>query len=309
MIFKQATWVKQLKSSLVQTRENLSQSLSGIFNKNAAESVSYDQLRNTLLMADMGPNTTDYLLSVAKKNANNPQQLTQALSGGLFELIHPLEKPLDISGYQPFVIMVVGVNGSGKTTSIGKIAKHFRDRHKTVLLGAADTFRAAAYEQLAKLAQFDDITVVSKPGGDSAAVCYDAIAMACTQHIDVVLIDTAGRLPTQFHLMDEIKKVKRVAQKALPNAPHEVLLILDANTGANSLSQVKLFNEALELTGLVLTKLDGTAKGGIIAAVAQQYAIPLRFVGFGEGIDDLYPFVARDYVDAMFLKDKESHAI
>lgn len=308
-MFKQATWVKQLKSSLVQTRENLSQSLSGIFNKNAVESVSYDQLRNTLLMADMGANTTDYLLSVAKKNANNPQQLTQALSDALFSLIRLLEKPLDISGYHPFVIMVVGVNGSGKTTSIGKIAKYFRDRHKTVLLGAADTFRAAAYEQLAKLAQFDDITVVSKPGGDSAAVCYDAIAMGCTQHIDVVLIDTAGRLPTQLHLMDEIKKVKRVAQKALPNAPHEVLLILDANTGVNSLSQVKSFNEALELTGLVLTKLDGTAKGGIIAAVAQQYAIPLRFVGFGEGIDDLHPFVARDYVDAMFLKDKESHAI
>lgn len=308
-MFKQATWVKQLKLGLSKTRENLSQSLLSIFNKNSIDCTSYVQLRNTLLMADMGPSITDYLLSVAKKNANSPQQLIQALSDTLFTLIHPLEKPLNIFGYQPFVIMVVGVNGSGKTTSIGKIAKYFRDHHKTVLLGAADTFRAAAYEQLAKWAQFDDITVVSKPGGDSAAVCYDAISMGCAQHIDVVLIDTAGRLPTQLHLMDEIQKVKRVAQKALPNAPHEILLTIDANTGANSLNQVKSFNEALGVTGFVLTKLDGTAKGGIIAAIAQQYPIPLRFIGLGEGIDDLRPFIARDYVDAMFVKDNESHVI
>ncbi|QQS16858.1 MAG: signal recognition particle-docking protein FtsY [Neisseriales bacterium] len=295
------TWAQQLKKGLLKTRQGFGRALSDLLSAHRIDMTSYEQLKNILLATDMGLDAAEYLLSVSKQQAvHNTQQLIQALSDALFTLIHPLEQPLDVTAHQPFVVMMVGVNGAGKTTSIGKLAKYFKDQQKTVLLGAADTFRAAAYEQLVKWATLSDIPVVSKVDGDAAAVCYDAIATACAQHIDVVFIDTAGRLSTQKHLMDEIKKVKKVAQKVLSHAPHEILLTLDANTGLNSLSQAKAFDEALGVTGLVLTKLDGTAKGGIIAAMAQQKPIPLRFIGLGEGVGDIRPFIARDYVDALF---------
>jgi fused signal recognition particle receptor len=195
--------------------------------------------------------------------------------------------------------MLAGVNGAGKTTSIGKLAKHFQAQGLSVLLAAGDTFRAAAREQLAIWGERNNVAVIAQEGGDAAAVMFDAIAAARARGIDVVLADTAGRLPTQLHLMEEIRKVKRVIQKADPTAPHETLLVLDANTGQNALAQVKAFDAALDLTGLVLTKLDGSAKGGVVAAIAKQHPVPLRFIGVGEGLDDLRPFVAAEFVDAL----------
>jgi fused signal recognition particle receptor len=210
-----------------------------------------------------------------------------------------LDHPLVIGTARPFVIMLAGVNGAGKTTSIGKLAKHLQAQGLTVLLAAGDTFRAAAREQLEVWGARNGVAVIAQQGGDAAAVMFDAIAAAKARGVDVVLADTAGRLPTQLHLMDEIRKVRRVIQKADPTAPHETLLVLDANTGQNALAQVKAFDEALGLTGLVLTKLDGSAKGGSVAAIAKQHPVPLRFIGVGEGVDDLRPFVAAEFVDAL----------
>jgi fused signal recognition particle receptor len=213
------------------------------------------------------------------------------------------EKPLDTTVAKPFIIMIAGVNGAGKTTTIGKLAKYFQDEGKSVMLAAGDTFRAAAREQLATWGERNNITVISQDGGDAAAVIFDAIQSARAKKIDVLLADTAGRLPTQLHLMEEIRKVSRVITKAEPTAPHEKLLVLDANTGQNALQQVKAFDDALGLTGLVVTKLDGTAKGGMIAALASERTenpIPVRFIGVGENIDDLRPFKAEEYVNALF---------
>jgi fused signal recognition particle receptor len=224
-------------------------------------------------------------------------------------MLKPIEQPLDISTHQPFVIMLAGVNGAGKTTSIGKLAHYYQAQGKTVLLAAGDTFRAAAREQLMVWGERNKVTVISQASGDAAAVMFDAVQAAVARCIDVVLADTAGRLPTQLHLMEEIKKVKRVIDKALPGAPHETLIVLDANNGQNALMQVKAFDDTLGVTGLVLTKLDGTAKGGVIAAIAHMRSgssdkagarpIPVRFIGVGEGLEDLRPFVARDFVEAL----------
>jgi fused signal recognition particle receptor len=215
------------------------------------------------------------------------------------ELLTPLERPLEVSSAKPFVIMIAGVNGSGKTTSIGKLAKWLQSQGRSVLLAAGDTFRAAAREQLVAWGARNGVPVIAQESGDPGAVVFDALAAARARNVDVVIADTAGRLPTQLHLMEEIKKVKRVAAKALEGAPHEVLLVLDANTGQNSLAQVKAFDAALGLTGLVLTKLDGTAKGGVVCAIAKEKPVPLLFVGVGEGIDDLRPFAARDFAEAL----------
>jgi fused signal recognition particle receptor len=217
----------------------------------------------------------------------------------LLELIAPLERPLAIGRARPFIIMIAGVNGAGKTTSIGKLARIFQSEGHSVLLAAGDTFRAAAREQLTVWGERNGVTVISQAGGDPGAVMFDAIAAAKARGVDVVLADTAGRLPTQLQLMEEIRKVQRVIRKADPGAPHETLLVLDANTGQNTLAQVKAFDAALGLTGLVLTKLDGSAKGGVVAAIAKEHPIPLRFIGVGEAIDDLKPFVAADFVDAL----------
>ena len=297
-------WLSRLKSGLSKSRDKMGKSLAGLFGGGQIDEDLYEELETILLTADMGVDATMHLLAdvrerVTLKGLQDASELKGALKESLGELIAPLEKSLDVSGHKPFVIMMAGVNGAGKTTSIGKLAKYYQSQGKSVLLAAGDTFRAAAREQLAEWGARNNVTVISQQGGDSAAVCYDAVQAAIARGIDIVLADTAGRLPTQLNLMEEIAKVKRVIHKALPDAPHEILLVLDANVGQNALSQVKAFDDALGLTGLILSKLDGTAKGGVIAAIAKQRPVPIRFIGVGEGIDDLRPFVAHDYIDAL----------
>jgi len=301
-------WLTRLKAGLTKTR----QQLTGLFGPGRKlDAAFYDELETVLLSADVGVTATRHLLERLRDRARRERytealQLRQALSAVLLELLQPMAVPLDVSGQRPFVIMLVGVNGAGKTTSIGKLAYYYQKQGKKVLLAAGDTFRAAAREQLMAWGERNNVTVISQQSGDAAAVIYDAINAAVARGIDVVFADTAGRLPTQLNLMDEIKKVKRVIAKALPGAPHEVLLVLDANTGQNAVTQVKAFDEALGVTGLVLTKLDGTAKGGVIAAIAhtrasnpQHQPIPLRFIGIGEALEDLQPFNAAEFVDAL----------
>jgi len=264
----------------------------------------YEELETILITADVGMDAAGRLLAdvrhqVKEQRLGDAGQLRQALAQALLKLLAPLAQPLQTEGHQPFVIMLCGVNGAGKTTSIGKLARHFQSQGKSVLLAAGDTFRAAAREQLIEWGKRNDVTVIAQQSGDAAAVIFDAVQAAQARGIDIVLADTAGRLTTQAHLMEEIKKVKRVIAKVMPDAPHEVLLVLDANTGQNALSQVKAFDAALGVTGLVLTKLDGTAKGGVIAAIAGAHPIPVRFIGVGEGLDDLKPFVAEEFVSAL----------
>ncbi|MBM3390563.1 MAG: signal recognition particle-docking protein FtsY [Betaproteobacteria bacterium] len=297
-----ASWTERLKAGLSRTRAQLG----GLFGRRIDDEM-LEELETTLLMADVGVEATQYLLAelkaaVKRENLETGEQLQRALGELLLKLIGPLERPLDVAAHTPFIIMIAGVNGSGKTTSIGKLAKHFQAQGKSVLLAAGDTFRAAAREQLAIWGERNDVTVIAQESGDPAAVIFDAVNAAKARRIDVVLADTAGRLPTQLHLMEEIAKVKRVIDKAEPGAPHEVLLVLDANIGQNALAQVKAFDAAIGVTGLVLTKLDGTAKGGVIAAIARQQPRPLRFIGVGEGIDDLQPFRAHEFVSALFGK-------
>ncbi|MBL8509026.1 MAG: signal recognition particle-docking protein FtsY [Chitinimonas sp.] len=297
-------WQYKLKAGLAKTRDKLGKELAALFGGGQIDEDLYEELETVLLTADMGVDATVHLLKDVRQRVSlaglkDASELRGALKGALTDLIAPLEKPLQVEGHKPYIIMVAGVNGAGKTTSIGKLAKYFQGQGKSVLLAAGDTFRAAAREQLMAWGERNNVTVIAQDGGDSAAVCFDAINAAKARGIDIVLADTAGRLPTQLHLMDEIAKVKRVIAKADPSGPHEILLVLDANTGQNALQQVKAFDDALGLTGLVLTKLDGTAKGGVIAGIAKQKAIPLRFIGVGEGIDDLRPFEAKDYVDAL----------
>ncbi|MBV8049102.1 MAG: signal recognition particle-docking protein FtsY [Paludibacterium sp.] len=298
-------WTERLKSGLAKTRDKLGKNLAGLFGGGQIDEALYEELETVLLTADMGVDATEHLLREVRERVTlaglkDSAELKETLKAVLFELISPLEVPLAPRAATPFVIMMAGVNGAGKTTSIGKLAKYFQCQGLSVLLAAGDTFRATAREQLIEWGERNNVTVIAQQGGDAAAVCFDAINAAKARGIDVVLADTAGRLPTQLHLMEEIRKVKRVIQKAIPEAPHEVVLVLDANIGQNALNQVKVFDEALGLTGLILTKLDGTAKGGIIAAIAKQHPVPLRFIGVGEGLDDLRPFSAREYIDALF---------
>lgn len=299
-------WAQRLKQGLTKTREKLGGQLSsllGVGRKIDAE--LFDELETLLITADIGVEATEVLLEtlqkrVRRENLTEATQLHRALSEALTKMLQPLQVPLVIGTQRPFILMLAGVNGAGKTTTIGKLAKLFQAQGKSVLLAAGDTFRAAAREQLQVWGERNNVTVISQEKGDSAAVIFDAITAARARNIDIVLADTAGRLPTQLHLMEEIKKVKRVIEKAEPGAPHEVLLVLDANTGQNAVAQVKAFDDALGVTGLVLTKLDGTAKGGAIAAIAATRPIPVRYIGVGEGVDDMRPFVAADFVDAVF---------
>ncbi len=300
-----ASWTERLKSGLSRTRAQLGGQITGLFRRGKIDAEMLEELEATLLMADVGVAATQYLLDelqarVKRDRLETGAQLQQALSDILTELLLPLQQPLDVSTHKPYIIMLAGVNGAGKTTSIGKLAKYFQAQGKSVLLAAGDTFRAAAREQLIVWGDRNQITVISQEGGDPAAVIFDAINAAKARGIDVVLADTAGRLPTQLHLMEEIAKIKRVIAKAAPGAPHEVLLVLDANIGQNALTQVQAFDAAVGVTGLVVTKLDGTAKGGVIAAIARTQPKPLRFIGVGEGIDDLQPFRAREFVEALF---------
>lgn len=301
---RKLSWGERLKRGLSKTRDAFGKKLLGVFGGGKIDDELYDELESILLTSDVGVAGTMHLLDdvrrkVSLRGLKDGIELKAALSDSLVELVAPLEQPLQTENHQPFVIMMVGVNGAGKTTSIGKLAKYFQQQGKSVMLAAGDTFRAAAREQLIEWGSRNNVTVVTQQSGDSAAVCFDAIQSAIAKKIDIVLADTAGRLPTQLNLMEEIKKVKRVIDKALPGAPHEVMLVLDANIGQNALNQVRAFDDALGLTGLVLTKLDGTAKGGVICAIAKERPIPLRFIGVGESIDDLRPFTAKDYVSAL----------
>jgi fused signal recognition particle receptor len=302
---KPASWSERLKAGLAKTRAQLGGQLSGIFRRAKIDDELLEELESTLLMADCGIDATQWLLGelkarVKQHKLETPEQLRQALIELLSGLLAPLEQSLDVSTHKPFVIMIAGVHGAGKTTSIGKLAKYFQDQGKSVLLAAGDTFRAAAREQLVEWGRRNNVTVVAQDSGDPAAVIFDAIAAAKARGIDVVLADTAGRLPTQLNLMEEIAKVRRVIQKAEPTGPHEVLLVLDANIGQNAITQVKAFDKAAGVTGLVLTKLDGTAKGGVLAAIARQCPKPIRYIGVGEGIDDLQPFRVGEFVEALF---------
>ncbi|WP_305074746.1 signal recognition particle-docking protein FtsY [Propionivibrio sp.] len=299
------SWRERLKAGLARTRAQLGGKLKAIFSRGKVDEELLEELEALLLTSDVGLEATYHLLEELKERTRRdrietPEGIQKALSDALHDLLLPLEQPLDVSTHRPYIIMIAGVNGAGKTTSIGKLAKHFQAQGLSVLLAAGDTFRAAAREQLQTWGERNNVTVISQESGDPAAVIFDAISAAKARGIDIVLADTAGRLPTQLHLMEEIAKVRRVIQKADPTGPHETLLVLDANFGQNALAQVKAFDKAVNVTGLVVTKLDGTAKGGVIAAIARQCPKPIRYIGVGEGIDDLRPFIARDFVDAIF---------
>jgi len=294
------SWLTRLKTGLSKT----SSGLTGIFIGAKIDEDLYEELETALLMSDAGVDATEYLLEALREKVRSERltdsmQVKAALRSLLAELLRPLEKSLMLGRAKPLVMMIAGVNGAGKTTSIGKLAKHLQRFDQSVLLAAGDTFRAAAREQLTVWGQRNNVTVVSQESGDAAAVIFDAVGAARARKIDVMMADTAGRLPTQLHLMEELRKVKRVIAKAQPDAPHEVLLVIDANTGQNALAQVKSFDDALGLTGLIVTKLDGTAKGGILAAIARQRPIPVYFIGVGEKVEDLQPFSADEFADAL----------
>ncbi|WP_442854094.1 signal recognition particle-docking protein FtsY [Acidovorax sp. Leaf76] len=293
-------WLDRLKSGLRKTGT----SITTVFTGTQIDDALYEELEEALLMADTGVKATTHLLLDLKRRvkdakATDPAAVKGLLADALADLLRPLEKPLVIGEFTPTVIMVAGVNGAGKTTSIGKLTKHLADEGAAVLLAAADTFRAAAREQLGVWADRNTVEIVSQEGGDPAAVSFDAVTAGKARGKDVVLVDTAGRLPTQLHLMEELKKIRRVVTKADATAPHEVLLVIDGNTGQNALAQVRSFDDALQLTGLIVTKLDGTAKGGVLAAIAQERPIPVYFIGVGEKLEDLETFNAREFAQAL----------
>ena len=298
---KSATsWMQRLKSGLSRTSSNLSTLFTGA----RIDETLYEELESALLMADAGIAATTRLLEALKIRVKQDKlteaaQVKFALRELLIDLLRPLEKSLELNREQPLVLMIAGVNGAGKTTTIGKLAKHMQRHDQKVLLAAGDTFRAAAREQLMVWGQRNGVAVIAQESGDPAAIAFDAVQAGRARGVDVVMVDTAGRLPNQLHLMDELKKIQRVVSKGMTGAPHEVLLVIDGNTGQNALAQVKAFDDALSLTGLIVTKLDGTAKGGVLAAIVTQRAIPVYFIGVGEAIDDLQPFNAAEFVDAL----------
>lgn len=294
-----------LRKDLELTRSRWSKALGVLRASPTIDEALYEELEAQLIEADVGVAATASLIERLRraqrdKRLEDGAALEAELKSALVALLAPLEKPLVADGPKPFVILLAGVNGAGKTTTIAKLTRLFQSQGKSVLLAAGDTYRAAAVEQLAEWGRRHNVTVIAQDKGDSAAVIFDAIASARAKGIDVVLADTAGRLPTQLHLMDEIRKVKRVMAKADPTAPHETLLVIDANNGQNAVRQVKAFDDALGLTGLVITKLDGTAKGGAIAAIAREHPVPIRFIGIGEKAADLRAFVASEFVEALF---------
>jgi fused signal recognition particle receptor len=296
-------WLDRLRGGLTRTRTNLSTIFVGV----KVDEALYEELETALLTSDAGHATTEWLIAQLRERARRKRigeasELKAALRELLTELLAPLEKPIDVDRATPLVMMIAGVNGAGKTTSIGKLARHLRAIDQSVLLAAGDTFRAAAREQLMRWGERNQVQVVGNDGGDPAAVAFDAVKAGIARRTGVVMIDTAGRLPTQQHLMDELRKIRRVLGKAMEGAPHEVLLVLDGNTGQNMLAQVKAFDETVQLTGLIVTKLDGTAKGGAIAALAytrRDRPIPVYFIGVGEGAEDLEAFSAKEFAAAL----------
>ena len=303
---------ESLASKLGKTRDKIKSGMLSFFGKKAIDDELLEDLESELIMADVGVQATQRIMSsltdkVARAQLGDTEALRQALHEELVDILAPCEKPLEIpDGNQPFVILVVGVNGSGKTTTIGKLARQLKDGGKTVMLAAGDTFRAAAVEQLQTWGERNNVPVVAQgSGADSASVIYDALESARARNIDVLIADTAGRLHTQAGLMDELAKVKRVLGKLDADAPHETLIVLDGGTGQNALNQAEQFNKALTLSGIVVTKLDGTAKGGIVFSIAEKLGVPLRFIGVGEKVTDLRVFEAKDFVDALLQPDTE----
>ena len=306
----------RLRQSLSRTKENIGTGFVSLFAGKKIDSDLYEELETQLLIADVGITTTTKIINSLTESAKLSQlkdgdALYDLLKEQMKALLEPVSKPLDLTtqndengNKEPFVILMIGVNGVGKTTTIGKLAKQFQREGKKVMLAAGDTFRAAAVEQLQVWGERNNIPVVAQQtGSDSASVIFDALASAKAKGVDVLIADTAGRLQNKNHLIEELKKVVRVMKKINPNAPHEVMLTLDASTGQNAVSQTKIFNEAVGISGINLTKLDGTAKGGIIFSLADQFGIPIRYIGIGEGIDDLRPFDAQQFVDALFSQD------
>ena len=299
-----------LRERLGKTRQNLTEGMADlVLGKKTIDDELLEELENRLLLADVGVDATDKIISdltrrISRKELNNPEALFEALYEDMVSLLEKCEQPLSIDIGSPFIILVVGINGAGKTTTIGKLARQFQDKGHSVILAAGDTFRAAAVEQLQTWGERNNIPVIAQgTGADSASVIFDAVESAKAKNIDIVIADTAGRLHTQSNLMDELIKIKRVMAKLDVAAPHETLLVMDAGFGQNGLVQAEQFHQALGLTGLTLTKLDGTAKGGIVFAIAEKLALPIRFIGVGEGIEDLREFKASDFVNA--LLDKE----
>lgn len=300
VLLDKPSWLTRLKKGLSKTSANFT----GLFKGSVIDDVLYEELETALLMADAGVEATHYLLELLKKkvraeNIVTGEAVKAALQDIMVDLLLPLQKEFMLGQHQPLTIMMVGVNGAGKTTTIGKLAKHFQAYGQSVLLAAGDTFRAAAREQLAIWGQRNNVVVIAQESDDPAAVAFDAVQAGSARGTNVVMVDTAGRLPTQLHLMEELKKIKRVMTKALETAPHEILLVVDGNTGQNALAQVKAFDDALGLTGLVMTKLDGSAKGGVLVAIAKQRPVPIYFIGVGEAITDLQPFNAKEFVEVM----------
>ena len=299
----------RLKRSLVKTRQNLGSGFIGLFRGKKIDDDLFEELEEQLLIADVGVETTRRIITNLTNQANRKQlRDAEALYGLLkqemSEILAKVDQPLEVTGKTPFVILMVGVNGVGKTTTIGKLARQYQAEGKSVMLAAGDTFRAAAVEQLQVWGQRNNIPVIAQhTGADSASVIFDAIQAAKARHVDVLIADTAGRLQNKSHLMEELKKITRVMKKLDEQAPHEVMLTIDASTGQNAISQTKLFHEAVGLTGITLTKLDGTAKGGVIFSVADQFGIPIRYIGVGEGIEDLRRFKADDFIEALFARE------
>ena len=304
----------RLRSGLAKTRSGLTESIASlVVGRKQIDDELLEDLETRLLTADVGVEATQSIIAdltqrVARKQLNDADALMQALHDDMRALLEPIDQPLQIpESDKPFVLLMVGINGAGKTTTIGKIARRLQDEGHSVMLAAGDTFRAAAVEQLQSWGERNAIPVIAQQqGSDSASVIFDALQAAQARHIDVLIADTAGRLHTQSNLMEELKKIKRVMGKLDPDAPHEVMLVVDAGTGQNALNQAQEFNAAIGLTGISLSKLDGTARGGIIFAIAKQLGIPVRFIGVGESIEDLRPFSATDFVDALFEDSRDA---
>ncbi len=300
------SWRERLFAGLTKTRQQIGGSVRSLFARGQVDDELLEELEALLLSADVGVEATVILIEdlrqrARKQNLQTAESIQTAMVDCLTDLLQPLEAPLQITPPpgSPFVIMVAGINGAGKTTTLGKLAHHFQAAGHSVLLAAGDTFRAAAREQLQAWGERNNVTVIAQEGGDPSAVIFDAVHAAKARGIDIVLADTAGRLPTQMHLMDEIAKIRRVITKAEESAPHEVLLVLDGTIGQNAIGQVKAFDKAIGVTGLVITKLDGSAKGGVIAAIAKQCPKPVRYIGVGEQVEDLQPFSARAFAEAL----------
>lgn len=308
---KKEGFFSRLKKGLFKTKQNIGSGFLSLFKGKKIDDELFEELEEQLIIADVGFDTTQRLISsltqqASRKELKDADALHDLLKNEMKSILDRAQQPLNIENHKPFVILMVGVNGVGKTTTIGKLARQFQQQGKSVMLAAGDTFRAAAVEQLQVWGERNNIPVIAQHiNADSASVIFDAIQAAKAKNIDVLIADTAGRLQNKSHLMDELKKIVRVIKKQDETAPHEIMLTIDAGTGQNAISQTKLFNEAVGVTGMTLTKLDGTAKGGIIFSIADQFNIPIRYIGVGEKIEDLRPFVADDFINALFDETEE----